>query len=342
LKGVNTPLNLSVRTKFALSSVVGTALFAVLLWYFGFEKLMTSIRNVSPYWLGLSAIMSIVFYFLRAVRWKILLVPVKNSVNYVNTFWITILGYFVNTLVPVRLGEFLRAFLLKGKEDVGFFEGFSSIVVERVLDLMGVVGIGVAALYLLPLGTGFPPWFTQSLKIVGGIVFIAMICLIIGTKKEDAMLHLIQKMLTAIKLSQRWQERITNLAKSLIDGAKGVSQRPLLLIIILVLTAGIWLIQFLAVLFLFEAAKYQVPLGILLLGTMIIQLSYIFPAAPGFVGSYEAFWLIVFVGLGLSQDLVFAISFIGHIIHLVLITALGCSGTVWMGLSFKELFKIRK
>ncbi|MBS7644284.1 flippase-like domain-containing protein [Candidatus Bathyarchaeota archaeon] len=314
----------------------------MLLWYFGLEKLLTSIQNVSPYWLGISAIMSIMFYLLRAIRWKILLFPVKNSVNCVNTFWITILGYFVNTLIPVRLGEFLRAFLLKGKEDIGFFEGFSSIVVERVLDLLGVVGIGVIALYLLPLGTVFPPWFTQSLKIVGGIVFIAIICLIIGTKKEDSMLHFTQRILTAVKLSQRWRERITNLVKSLIDGAKGVSQRPLLLIIILVLTVGIWLIQFLVVLFLFEASKYHVPLSILLLGTMIIQLSYIFPAAPGFVGSYEAFWLIVFVGLGLSQDLIFPISFIGHIIHLVVITALGCAGTIWMGVSFRELFKIRR
>jgi uncharacterized membrane protein YbhN (UPF0104 family) len=67
------------------------------------------------------------------------------------------------------------------------------------------------------------------------------------------------------------------------------------------------------------------------------------PATPGYVGSYEAFWLLVFTLLGVTQaDLLLAIGVISHLIGLLPIIAIGCVSIVWLGVSFEEIFTFKK
>lgn len=139
------------------------------------------------------------------------------------------------------------------------------------------------------------------------------------------------------------KEKVIKFAKSIIDGAKGVSESPKLLLITLVSTWALWLVHFVGFYLIFKAFNHSVPVTIVLLGAMIVSLTYMLPAAPGYVGTYEAYWTLTFLGLGLTQiDLLLAMGLVSHLIGLITTITLGCTGIIWLGLSFEEVFKIHR
>ena len=121
------------------SLAVGLILLVVLIWWTGVDKLGAAIGSASPLWLGAAALAVLPAYVLKAGRWRFLLSPVKKGVRVSSAFWSTGVGFMVNPLATIRLGEFVRAYALGEKKGTGFATGFSSIVVERTLDLFGLL-----------------------------------------------------------------------------------------------------------------------------------------------------------------------------------------------------------
>ena len=331
------------RLKTFLFTLIGLSVMAGLIWYMGPEKLLTSFLSVSLSWLFLSIAIILVCFCFRAFRWALLLKPVKNSVAISNTFWITLVGYMVNFISGTRVGgEFLRAFLLKLREDIGFFEGFSSVCVERVLDLLGIVAIGVVSLSFFPSGMTLPRWFIDSFRIVGTLVLIAIIGLIIGTRKEKELSSLLDRILIYIRLPEKWRLKLMDFFKALIIGARGISTDLRSLTIILVLTVIMWFLRAVSIYAMFLSFDLHLSPGLILLGSMILQLTFIFPAPPGLAGTYEGAFVGVFVALGLTLEEVLPMSLLNHFVYFTLIFLLGWFGMAKMNISFQQLKNLRE
>src|SRR2546428_12187250 len=59
-------------------------------------------------------------------------------------FWTNMIGYAVNQFIPVRFGgEVTRAYIIDAKKHVGFFPSLSTVVVERILDLLSIAGLAL-------------------------------------------------------------------------------------------------------------------------------------------------------------------------------------------------------
>ena len=69
------------------SLAVGILLLVVLVWWTGIDKIVAVIGSASPLWLAAAALVIVPLYILRAIRWKLLLFPVKKTVRISNTFW---------------------------------------------------------------------------------------------------------------------------------------------------------------------------------------------------------------------------------------------------------------
>jgi uncharacterized membrane protein YbhN (UPF0104 family) len=279
------------------SLAIGILLLVALIWWTGIDKIGAAIGSASPLWLAAAAVVILPVYILRAIRWKLLLSPVKKNVRVSNTFWSTAIGSMVNTLIPIRLGEFVRAYTLGEKEGTGFAPGLSSIVVERTLDLI---------------------------------------------KKEALIIRLLNRITSKIPLVKKYTTRIADFASSLIKGLQGLSQNPKMFATNISLTWILWLIQTSAIYLTFTAFNYPMPFVAAILGGTLMSLSHILPATPGYVGSYEAFWAIIFFSLGVPENLLLATAVISHLIGLLPIVILGCVSVVWLGVSFEEIFTFKK
>lgn len=111
------------------------------------KQIIHYISNASPLWVGLSVLIGILSHVSRAIRWKYMLKPLGYQPKLRSSVLIILMSYFANLGIP-RSGEVLRATALTTYESVPFEKGFGTIVTERVIDLIMLLLIIVAALLL--------------------------------------------------------------------------------------------------------------------------------------------------------------------------------------------------
>jgi len=114
---------------------------------FELEKLPAKIAAANP-WLLLAAFG--VFYLgfpLRGYRWSQLLRQSGFGLKVRDATEIIFISWLVNCLVPAKLGDVYRAWLLKINSTVSLSRTFGTVFIERILDLFAIVVLGLAAGY---------------------------------------------------------------------------------------------------------------------------------------------------------------------------------------------------
>lgn len=100
-----------------------------------FADLWDHITGVTFYWLPFFAVALTLSHFLRAERWRLLLLEEGEYINRSTLFAGVMLGYVVNTFVP-RLGEISRPVYVARKEGISSGNLIGTIVAERFFDLL--------------------------------------------------------------------------------------------------------------------------------------------------------------------------------------------------------------
>jgi uncharacterized protein (TIRG00374 family) len=172
---------------------------------------------------------------------------------------------------------------------------------------------------------------------------VILAVIIVGIKKEALIIGLLTRIMSKIPLLKRYTARAADFASSLIKGLQGLSQTPKMFVANIFLTWILWLTQTFAIYLTFKAFNYPISFTAAILGGVLMSLSHILPATPGYVGSYEAFWVLIFTLLGVTQaDLLLAMGVISHLIMLLPTIIMGCVSVVWLGVSFEEIFTFKK
>src|SRR4051794_40486019 len=136
-----------------VGSLVSAALVALLLYSVDLRSLSQQLSHVSLPLLGLAIGLYFVGVLVRAVRWQVLLGPVA-FVALPRLFCVMLIGFTVNNLLPGRVGELARAYLLSRSDHVPAGSTIGSIVVERVLDGLVLCGFILAGWLSLPFSGG--------------------------------------------------------------------------------------------------------------------------------------------------------------------------------------------
>src|SRR5947208_8829280 len=104
--------------------------------------------STARYWLIIPVFFIISFsHVLRALRWKMLILPMGYNPSFLNTFFAVMIGYLANLSVP-RLGEVLKCTILAKYENVPAEKLVGTIVAERAFDLLCLVLVFLLAFAL--------------------------------------------------------------------------------------------------------------------------------------------------------------------------------------------------
>jgi uncharacterized protein (TIRG00374 family) len=101
----------------------------------------------NPGWIAAAIVVTLQTYALRAWRWQSLLEPIGRA-SFRTAFRTTIIGFAATFLLPARIGEILRPYLLARKERLNPAAAFATVIVERMLDLCTVLFLFALALAL--------------------------------------------------------------------------------------------------------------------------------------------------------------------------------------------------
>jgi glycosyltransferase 2 family protein len=235
-------------------------------------------------WLWPYVAILLVIHVIRTVRWGLLLEPV-SKVPFSKLNAVSAVGFMALVLLPFRLGEFARPYLVAERPRIRVSAALSSIVVERVADGLFTALLLVVTLLAVPEGTRG----LHAFRVAGVVVFLLfaglLAFLLVAYRNRALAVRLTHRLLDPI--SPRVAERASGMMDAFIHGLRLVPSRRKVALFFLLTglywAVNGWGIQIFARSFAIELGiidAYTV-LGVLVVGVMI-------PAGPGMVGTFQA------------------------------------------------------
>lgn len=294
-----------------------------------------ALRTANYLWLAPAVAAIVLSIMLRAVRWRLLFYP-DTGLRYSSVFGSLNVGYLVNDLLPLRLGEIVRAYLISQQErSVSMPHAVSTVAVERVLDM--VVTLAYLAL-LLPF-VDLPAGAATKVELVAVLAVAALLfMLVLGAMPERT--HQFARIVTS-RLPNRAGERLHDLIEHFLRGFAVLSV-PRVAGPVVALSFVLWALAALAmwcVLFAFDLwLSPTAPFFVLAL----VSLSFVVPAAPGHVGVFH--WTVVqaLAPFNVNEDVAVSYAFVAHVVAFVPPMLLG-AGYLWRaGISWHRLLDFRR
>jgi len=129
--------------KSILTIVISLAFAGFFLWLalkgLDFKVIKASLAKANYLWVLFASVFGILAYWFRAIRWNLMLEPMGHKISNSNSLWSISFGYLMNLTIP-RSGEVARATALYGVEKVPVDKSFGTIILERVVDLICMLG----------------------------------------------------------------------------------------------------------------------------------------------------------------------------------------------------------
>jgi len=153
---------------------------------------------------------------IRALRWGVLLEPVKEGIGLKNLFATTVIGYMMNNLFP-RSGEVVRPYLLGRHENISRASAFATIIVERIIDtIMFLLMFGIALIYFKDRITNSIPNINSAVIILSAVIFLMLVWIIFMILKPELSLRIV-KFFTKF-LPDKLHNKVDDIFISLLNG----------------------------------------------------------------------------------------------------------------------------
>ncbi|MEI6207150.1 MAG: lysylphosphatidylglycerol synthase transmembrane domain-containing protein [Desulfuromonadales bacterium] len=267
---------------------IGISLFFMVLLFrkIDFGQLVTALRSVDYLFVVLAVLFTFTSYFLRAVRWKYLLISEKN-IPLSSLYPATIIGYMANNLLPARLGEFIRAYFLAKQEQLETPTVFASLVIDRLFDGFTVLVILLITLFTLKMPQGMED-AGLALRAGGAVTFLiycgVLVFLFLLKRQTIRTLSFVGFMLKPFP--PRFSERLIPMLGSFIAGIR-MSSHSGHIAAVLLSSALIWTFSVLPVDMTLRSFGIDLPITASMFILVLLVFAVMVPASPGFIGTYH-------------------------------------------------------
>ncbi len=99
---------------------------------------LVGIKSVNFWWIGLSMLISITAFLIRALRWRLLMLPIGKPIRIVDSWDGINIGYITNFAIP-RAGELARCGVISRKTGIPFETVAGTVVLERSIDILSLI-----------------------------------------------------------------------------------------------------------------------------------------------------------------------------------------------------------
>lgn len=291
--------------------VLSSLLFGFLFAYkVPWHEVYSNVKNTQYIWLIPSVFFLLLSFLFRAFRWRIYLLKIKD-IPATKLLPALFIGFMGNSLLPMRMGEFIRAYVLGKTKQISISTSLATIVVERIFDGFALIVLFIFILLFLSFGsnnTANIPTKLLHLLLAIFLLFnlLILLLLIYLRRKPDKTIKLLVNLFSF--LPTHWLQKIEHLLHSFVDGLSSLQNIRQILI------AGfyslfVWLAITLNVYFILVAFGLGSSLGHLgifaaIFQTVIIAMAVAIPAAPGYIGTYDkaSQWALSFFSAYVLQN----------------------------------------
>jgi uncharacterized protein (TIRG00374 family) len=319
-------------SKYVVGPLIGALFLYLTLRQVDFANCWIYIRQAKLFWVAVAVVVYSLAFFVRSVRWRYLMAPLKD-VPRPQLFNYLIIGFFMNNLLPLRLGELVRAHITGQKAGTTRSGVLATVVIERLFDGLSYVVLFFLTFLVLP----FPAWTKKSMG-AGSILFVGVLFILFLLSKNQS---LAERVFAAMPLPRAIRERVNAAFSNFLRGLKSLGNASSL-IKVLLLSIVVWTIEGLVfyVMGLSFGMQLTVFQGILVM--IIIGMGAILPTAPGYVGTVEFLGTASLVFLGINKNLAFGYIITLHLLQLLTVTFWGLRSLMVEKITLSELIRIEK
>jgi hypothetical protein len=329
-----------MRIRFALTALLAFALLFWLLRSVDTAVVWMHVTAANPWALLAGLFFVAVTLVARAVRWQYLLQPLGPT-RFRTAFRTTIIGFAVLTLLPLRVGDLLRPYLLARQERLSVSATLATVAMERVLDLVAVLVLlaaflwtGIGAAHVTPAAAAalndVKFWATVSTA-VSLVGLAAMWALAAHPQRAAALARTVEHVSSA-----RVADGLSGLVNYVSTGF-GSLRSPAAIAVTISWSLVVWLA--------IAAETWAVSRGfgidMTFIGSFVMQPLLVLGVAvgtPGGLGPYQVAYVFgVTTFFGASQETAVASSFVVWVISFVPVVLLGLVYMAQDGLSMGRL-----
>jgi len=315
--------------KIILGCLVSLLLIYLCIRNIDFKQSVSLLKNADLSLIAVGVVIYAVSYLVRGFRWDYILMPLKKMKMFQSFFYL-VFGFFMNNILPLRLGEFVRAIVAGKKLEISRSGVFATIVVERLMDII----IFIISFFLIAMFVpNIPSWLQKSFiacAIIFGLMFVVLFFM---SKDEDKFLKLLSK----FHLPSKINEIIKSLFIKFASGLK-FFQNKKLFFVVFITSIIVWIIEAYAYKTLFSAFGLNVTAIQCLFVIVTTGIATMLPTAPGFIGAIESVGMVTLGIFGVEETMAFTAMAATHFVEMMAVYALGITGMIKERISFSDLF----
>jgi len=268
----------------------------------------------------------VVINLVRAYRWGLLL-DGDAPLSLMWLFRLVNIGYLMNNIFPAKAGEIVRGVLVGRRAAGGVGRGLSTVLMERIVDMLTVV---IMLVLLLPF-VEFPSWATKAAVTLGTIAAVGVVGMLVLARHGERGMELLWRIVGRVPLvgSPKVRAGVANLVggfEVLLDWRLV----PGLLVSSALIWAGYALFNYI-MMAVFGLA--HLPFSAAAMVLVATGFGMAIPASPGGLGVFEwaAVQALLVFGVGQSEGAGYALGL--HIYTMLAMIVLGLVGLTQEGLS---------
>lgn len=318
--------------KHRLIVIIGFAVSVVLLYFslkgMDYRKLLETLGTADLRYAFLPIGFIFVCLTLCSFRWSRV---AGNGVRFRDAFVALVIGLFINNVMPARIGEVARGYALSRRRGMPFTYAFSTVFVDRVFDLIGLL---VITFVFFPKET-LPPAISKTLYVLVGVLMVC-VALFFAFKGERTVLK--------IKgfLERRRYPVLNRLAQRVIEVQANLRRisAPGRFFFFVCLSVANWLSMSMALYFSLRTLGVVMPFVYAPFVCALLNMGLTVPSSPGYIGVYQFLLVYLLAIFSISQHEAFAVSLFFHASWYIPYNILGAVFLVREQLHIKDIQKL--
>jgi uncharacterized protein (TIRG00374 family) len=272
----------------------------------------------------------------RSARWLELLKPIKK-VSFYSSFLATSIGFMALFLLPARLGDIIRPYLLGSREGFSRSSALGTVVVERLIDVFTVILLLSVVLITIEFSAENETY--REKLIIAGYLFLTiffLILLLLIFIKKSTKLAVRGISLVLSPLPKVFSRKLIDLLQAFAMGVvmiRGVKSW----VIFLIYTGLIWFTGAIGIKLITLAFGMDLPSLAPLFILVLIVLGVSIPAAPGYIGTFHAAGLLGLLFFGVQREKALSCAIVIHLSNGIPLVVLGLF-LMWLeGIKMKDV-----
>lgn len=297
--------------KMWLGIAVSVFFMALLFRKIDFNQLWSALVRVDYRYILLAVVFTFISYYLRAVRWHYILIPEKR-IPISSLYPVTIIGYMANNLLPARLGEFVRAYILAQQEGLKTPTVFASLVIDRLFDGFTVMLMLLLTIFTLRLPQGMSDAETV-LRTGGAVTFVlyAGVVVFLFLLKRQTVRTLAWTGVLLRPFPQKLSDRLIPLLGSFIGGIR-ISFKGGHVAALLTSSLSVWVFCVLPVDMVLQGFGIHLPITASMFILVLLVFAVMVPASPGYIGTYHYACFKGLSAFGIPESTAVSIALVIH------------------------------